>query len=82
MIKTPTILLEQKNHKNESQLLVKFEYNNSLINLMRKIPDATWSRSLKSWYVKDTEENLALILKTFKDIATVDSSKLQKKRTI
>ncbi|MCL7765332.1 site-specific integrase [Polaribacter sp. Z014] len=46
---------------------------------MRKIPDATWSRSLKSWYVKDTEENLALILKTFKDIATVDSSKLQKK---
>jgi site-specific recombinase XerD len=79
MKKTPTILLEQKIYKNESQLLVKFKYNNSLVNLMRKIPDATWSYSLKSWYLKDTTANLTLILNTFKNITTVDSSKLPKK---
>lgn len=75
----PLILLEQKNHKKTPQLLVKFKYNDSLINLMRKIPKANWSSSLKSWYVKDSEENLTLILNTFKKITTVDHSRLSKR---
>ncbi|MGJ8745812.1 tyrosine-type recombinase/integrase [Polaribacter sp.] len=76
----PTILLEQKNHRNAPQLLVKFHYNNSLIKLIRKIPSATWSRTLRSWYVKYSEENVALVLKTFKNITSVDASKLSKKK--
>ncbi|WP_405604249.1 tyrosine-type recombinase/integrase [Polaribacter sp. Asnod1-A03] len=79
MKKLPTIFLEQKNYKNNPQLLVKFDYNNNLINLLRKTQKASWSRRLQSWYLKDTEENLALIIEIFKGVTTVDISKIQKK---
>jgi site-specific recombinase XerD len=75
----PTIFLEQKNHKKNPQILLKFTYNDFLISALRKIPEANWSRSLKAWYLKDSKENLALILNTFKEVTTVDSSKLSKK---
>ncbi|AUC84753.1 integrase [Polaribacter sp. ALD11] len=79
MKKLPTIFLEQKNHKKAPQLLVKFNYNNSLINLLRKIPGTNWSSSLKSWYIANSKENLDLVLNTFKSITIIDSSKLPKK---
>ncbi|MCG1037065.1 site-specific tyrosine recombinase/integron integrase [Polaribacter sargassicola] len=79
MKKLPTIFLERKEYKKIPVLLVKFDYNNNLINLIRKIPDATWSRTLKSWYFKDNKENLDLVLKTFKAITNIDSSKLSQK---
>ena len=79
MKEKPTIFLEQKKHEEVPQLLVKFKYSNTLINLLRKIPGAAWNRSLKSWHLNYNEENLDLILKTFKDITSIDSSKLPKK---
>ena len=79
MKKIPTIFLEYKDYKKTPQLLVKFKYNDYLLNLIRKIPAATWSTSLKTWYLKDTKENLNLIISTFKGITTIDSSKLTKK---
>ncbi|PKV64490.1 site-specific recombinase XerD [Polaribacter sp. Hel1_33_96] len=80
MKKIPTIFLEYKDYKKTPQLLVKFKYNDYLLNLLRKIPAATWSTSLKTWYLKDTKENLNLIISTFKGITTIDSSKLTKKK--
>lgn len=80
MKKIPTIFLEQENHKKVSQLLVKFKYSDPIINLMRKVPEASWNNSLKSWQIKYTKENLDLILNTFKNITTIDSSKLPKKQ--
>ena len=78
----PVIILERKTHKKVPQLLVKFKYNDSIINLVRKIPNASWSSSLKSWYFKDTKENLELVLNTFKNITTIDTSNLSKKDTL
>ena len=80
MKKIPTIFLEYKDYKKTPQLLVKFKYNDYLLNLLRKIPAATWSTSLKTWYLKDTKENLNLIISTFKGITTIDSCKLTKKK--
>ncbi len=79
MKELPLILLEQKSHRKVHQLLVKFKYNENLINLIRKIPNVNWSSSLKSWYIKDTLDNLNLILNTFKNKATIDQSKLSRK---
>ena len=79
MKELPLILLEQKSHRKVHQLLVKFKYNETLINLIRKIPNVNWSSSLKSWYIKDTPDNLNLILNTFKNKATIDQSKLSRK---
>lgn len=76
----PNIFIEQKVHRKTPQLLVKFKYNDTLITSMRKIEGAQWSRSLKSWYLKDSKENLDLILKAFGDITKIDTSKLSKKK--
>lgn len=75
----PTIYLEQKLHKKEVKLLMKFKYNNELIRLTRTtFKDAFWSATKKAWHVADTTENLALIVATFKNKALIDSSAVKK----
>ncbi|PQB07237.1 integrase [Polaribacter filamentus] len=75
----PTIFLEQKSHKKELKLLLKFEFNDTLINLTKKLKDARWSRSMQSWYLNFTQENIQLVTEIFKDITPVNFDKLPKK---
>jgi integrase/recombinase XerD len=75
----PTIFLEQKSHKKELKLLLKFEFNDTLINLTKKLKDARWSRSMQSWYLNFTQENIQLVTEIFKDITPINSDKLPKK---
>ena len=75
----PTIFLEHKVHRKTAQLLLKFDYNEFLIKNVKKINGTKWSYTLKSWYIKDSEENLALVFNFFKNIAIIDTQKLVKK---
>ena len=75
----PNISLEHKVHRKSSQILIKFDFNNFLIKTVKKINGTKWSYDLKSWYIKDSKENLTLIFNSFKDVAKIDSSKLYKK---
>ena len=75
----PTIFLEEKIHRKNNQLLIKFEYDEALISLIRNINGASWSKSLKAWYLISTAENLSMILKLFKNVTKVDVSKISKK---
>jgi site-specific recombinase XerD len=75
----PTIYLEQKKHRKADQLLLKFTFNNKLVALIKSVKDTYWSSTLVAWYIKDTPENLNIITTLFKDITTVDSSKISKK---
>jgi integrase/recombinase XerD len=75
----PTVFLEQKSHKKELKLLLKFEFNDTLINLTKKLKDAQWSRSMQSWYLNYTQENIQLVTEIFKDITPINSDKLPKK---
>ena len=59
----PTIFLEEKIHRKNNQLLIKFEYDETLISLVRTVNGASWSKSLKAWYLISTAENLSMILK-------------------
>lgn len=76
----PAIFLEQKNHRKKTQLLLKFSYNDALINKVRSIKSTYWSKTLKSWYIEDTKENRSLILNIFKNITTINTDKLPKKK--
>ena len=78
--KLPTIFLEQKVHRKKSQLLVRFSYHDRLIALMRSMEGTYWSKSLQTWYVNYSEENIQTILTLFKGITKVDTSKLTKKK--
>lgn len=75
----PIIIVEQRVYKKNPRLLIRFPYNSLLIQQVRKITGATWSKTLRAWHVVDTKENLALIMSTFKDIAEVDISKISTK---
>ena len=50
-----------------------------MIALVRSIKGSYWSKSLNTWYIKYSQENLQTILTVFKDITIVDTSKLHKK---
>lgn len=80
MKKFPIIYLERKVHHKKQQLLLKFTYNNELIQLVRNLNGTRWSSTLKSWYIKYSDQNLQIILNTFNEITKVDSSKLSKKK--
>jgi len=75
----PIIYLEQKVHRKIQQLLVRFEYNDAFIKILRNINGAKWSKTLKSWYVQDSKENLNLIISSFENIAILDTTKISKK---
>ena len=74
----PIIFLEEKIHRKNNQLLIKFEYDETLISLIRSIQGTSWSKSLKAWYILNTKDNLNIILKLFEKITTVDFSKIGK----
>jgi len=77
MKKPPIIYLAIKNHRKEKQLLLRFDYNTQLIELTKSLKDARWSTSLKAWYLKYTQKNVALVLSLFKGITVVDTSKIK-----
>jgi len=78
MKKLPTVYLEVKMHRKNEQLLVRFTYNETLINLINPLK-LKWSATLKTWYLPYHKENVVLILKTLKGSAYVNKSRLPKK---
>jgi integrase/recombinase XerD len=80
MEKLPTIFLEQKVHRKNKQLFVKFKYHQKLIDLIKTVDGAFWSTSLKSWYLKNTDKNIQLIIHLFKDLTEVNTSKISRKK--
>lgn len=69
----PLVILEHKYHRKEHQITINFKYDLHLIALVRDIPKSNWSKSLKTWYIKNTPENLKLIFKVFKGEATINA---------
>lgn len=75
----PTLYLEQKSHRKELKLLLRFDYNTTLIHVAKKIEDIKWSKTLKCWYLNFNEENIQLVTNTFKNITRVNLDRLPKK---
>tara|TARA_R110001606_G_scaffold354966_1_gene505725 strand:- start:449 stop:1612 length:1164 start_codon:yes stop_codon:yes gene_type:complete len=78
MKKYPTIYLEQQVHRNSLKLLIKFKFDNGLISLIRTISGVTWSKTLATWYLENTKENYDKVITTFKEVTTINSSKISK----
>ena len=79
MSKLPIVSLSAANHRNENQILIRFRHDWALINVVKHIPHAKWSKTLKSWYVKNNPKNLKLIYSTFRGSAEVDNRLLFEK---
>ena len=75
----PTIFLEQKSHLKELRLLLRFDYNTDLIGITKKLNGSRWSQKMQCWHLHFSEENIALITATFKDVTNINFDKLPKK---
>ena len=78
---TRTIKLEVSEHKGQKVILLKFDKDKELINLVKSIPLATWSNSRAVWYIPQNSFNLTILFQTFKGIAFIDFSALKKNST-
>jgi len=68
------VRLKRAEHDGGRRIALEFGYVPHLTDLVRKLPGARWSRTLKAWHVANTPENLRLIFSTFKGVAEVDKS--------
>jgi site-specific recombinase XerD len=80
MSSLPIISLSKGVHRKEKQIFIGFKHDWALINVVKHIPNAKWSATLKSWYVKNNPENLRQIMSVFKGHAFVDNSQLLNKQ--
>ena len=64
-------------HRQQDVVVASFEYDASLVNMIKQLPGACWSRTLKSWYFPKNIFNLHLFFETFKEVAYVDYSGLK-----
>ncbi len=52
------VTLKKAVHRKSLRLLLFFKYDDATISLIRKLPQATWSKSLRCWHVPFTDETL------------------------
>ncbi len=72
----PTVTLKTSVHRKSHQLLMCFEYNNGLIERVRKIPNVLWSATLRCWYVAYVEGSLDVVCTALEGVARVDTAAL------
>jgi len=76
MSNLPIVTLSKAYHRKEHQILLGFNHDWVLIDVVKHIPKAKWSATLKSWYIKNNPENLKLVYSVFKQHAQIDGSQL------
>jgi integrase/recombinase XerD len=67
----PTVTLSNRFHRNDDQILINFRHNSALITRIKLLSNSIWSSSLKSWYIKNTFENLELIYSVLENHACI-----------
>jgi site-specific recombinase XerD len=82
MSNLPIVTLSRAEHRNDNQVLIGFKHNWALIDVVKHLPNAKWSATLKSWYVKNTAENLRSIYSVFKGHAIIDGQSLFDKKPL
>lgn len=74
MKKLPRVFLSRKTHNHVDQIFIRFTYNPELIKLIKQLNNVYWSASLKSWYLKNTTDNLLSINTVLKNKVIVHNN--------
>lgn len=77
-----TIIPDSINHRGKQILLLKFPYNQELINCIRIHAQAAWSNTHKGWYIPHSTENVQHINELLAEKAVIDFSLVNKKQEI
>ena len=55
--------LTQEVYKGNPVIMIRFKYDPLLVEEVKKLPGRKWSQSLKCWYLPDTPDNRALLMR-------------------
>ncbi len=70
----PNVTLENRLHRNQEQILIKFTYNEALIKTIKSVPGTLWSHRLKSWYIPLSSKNLSALKQVLKPITNIKNN--------
>ncbi|TFH49674.1 MAG: hypothetical protein E4G92_01490, partial [Bacteroidia bacterium] len=77
-----TIITERVILDGGSRVAHQIPYDNRFINLVRKLPDATWSRKMHYWHIADIDDIDDKIVNVFIDIANIEFRGRQSRKLI
>ncbi|HMQ07554.1 MAG TPA: site-specific integrase [Saprospiraceae bacterium] len=58
----PKFIIFRINYRDHQRIAIRFDYDQALIGMVKKIPDAKWSASQRCWHIPDTLESIAYLL--------------------
>jgi integrase/recombinase XerD len=70
------IILKRLFHRDRWRLIFVFEYDESLVAIIRTINGSSYSQTNGCWYADDNEETVKQILHAFRDKADIDISSI------
>lgn len=70
------IVLDKAIHRERNRILIKFKYDDHLIDLVKSIEGARWSSSLNCWHIENTPNGLKTIFRTFRNHAKIDATRV------
>jgi len=71
------IVLSLQIHKGRERIFAEFEYETSLVKLVKEVPGARYSGSKKSWHIPVVKELVAELVAKTKTLATIDTAPLK-----
>lgn len=73
-----TVTVYRRFHRGAMRLFLHFEYDRGMIERVKKLPGARWSKTHKGWYVDDVEEMIARIEEACEGRAWLDYREINK----
>ena len=74
------IVLKSGTHKGTDIVILCFDYDRELIDLVKTLQMAKWSQTMRSWYIPDSPGLLNKLLILFKEKAWLDYSNMGSKK--
>ncbi len=71
------IILTLQEHNGSERLFAAFSYNKAIIDIIKKVPGATWSYSKKQWHFNLNKQVIKLLQESVKDYAFLDLTQLK-----
>jgi len=72
----PIIKIKKITHHGLNCIGLFFEFNDELIELVKKIPGRKWSQSKKCWYIPEDDFHLQSVIESFERVAQIECSAL------
>jgi site-specific recombinase XerD len=79
---TKRIQLKRVVHRQKECIVIPFPYDEVLLERVRKIPGATYSKTMKCWYVPDSPGIVTKIIDAFRGAAWIDKTKVDNRQDI